>query len=96
MRKLKLTPGSLPAGTSPFEPASVIATWHRLMRMARPYQPGALGNSRPGRTRSSVRKKAAAIRVQIVGRAMVKPKVTLKSPDQRIKLRSRFSLAAKA
>ena len=27
MRKLKLTPGSLPAGTSPFEPASVIATW---------------------------------------------------------------------
>lgn len=27
MRKLKLRPGSLPAGTSPFEPASLIATW---------------------------------------------------------------------
>lgn len=27
MRKLKLRPGSLPAGTSPFEPATVIATW---------------------------------------------------------------------
>jgi phosphatidylglycerophosphatase A len=27
MRKLKLTPGSLPAGTSPFEPASLVATW---------------------------------------------------------------------
>ena len=27
MKKLKLTPGSLPPGTSPFEPASIVATW---------------------------------------------------------------------
>jgi phosphatidylglycerophosphatase A len=27
MRKLKLKPGSLPAGTSPFEPAAIVATW---------------------------------------------------------------------
>jgi phosphatidylglycerophosphatase A len=27
MRKLKLKPGSLPEGTSPFEPASLVATW---------------------------------------------------------------------
>jgi len=27
MRPLKLRPGSLPAGTSPFAPASLIATW---------------------------------------------------------------------
>src|SRR5262245_12948724 len=27
MKKLKLTPGSLPPGTSPFEPATIAATW---------------------------------------------------------------------
>jgi hypothetical protein len=32
-----------------------MAIWHRLIRMARPYQPGALGNSRPGASRSSAR-----------------------------------------
>ena len=56
--------------------ANVMATWHRLMKMARPYQPGALGSSRPGRRRSSVKKKAAAIRVKTVGKAMLKPVVT--------------------
>ena len=47
----------------------VMTAWTRLIRIARAYQPGACGNSRPGIRRSSTRNAAATSIVHKVGNA---------------------------